>query len=108
MKKTALALVALTALSPPALAQAPLNFIDVDADASGELSFAELQAVWPDLTQDQFAAADLDANGNLSADELNGLQPATLSEPIPLDGAAPAPADANGTGSKSLIDTTDD
>lgn len=91
MQKTALGLVALIALATPALAQVPLNFTEVDTDASGELSYSELQAVWPDLTADQFSAADLDLNGSLSADELAGFQPATLSEPTSLDSMAPAP-----------------
>lgn len=114
MKKTALGLVALTIIAAPALAQAPLTFAEVDIDASGELSFEELKAAWPDLTQDEFMAADLDLNGSLSADELNGLQPSTLPAPdvAPLDGSmsaplAPAPApDASGT-PDSLLDTTD-
>src|SRR5690606_25868316 len=43
MRKIALGLVALSLCAAPALAQAPLNFTDVDTDASGELSLAELQ-----------------------------------------------------------------
>ena len=111
MKKTALGLMALTLFAAPAFAQAPMNFADVDIDASGELSFEELLAVWPDLTQDEFMAADLDMNGTLNADELNGLQPSTL----PAPAAVPAPLeldsgmDAPETPStpESLVDTTD-
>ena len=114
MKKTALGLMALTIMAAPALAQAPLTFAEVDIDASGELSFEELQAAWPDLTQDEFMAADLDMNGSLNADELNGLQPSSLSAPAvpPLDGGmdaplAPVPApDTSGT-PESLLDTTE-
>lgn len=112
MKTIALGLAALTIMAAPALAQAPLTFAEVDIDASGELSFEELQAAWPDLTQDEFMAADLDLNGSLSADELNGLQPSTLPAPAaqaPLDGGMTAPApvpDASGT-TESLLDTTD-
>lgn len=113
MKKTALGLMALTILAAPALAQAPLTFAEVDLDTSGELSFEELQAAWPDLTQDEFMAADLDMNGALSADELNGLQPSTLPAPgaVPLDPGmsaplAPAPAPDAGT-PESLVDTAD-
>lgn len=92
MNKIALGLVALTIAAAPALAQTPMNFADVDLDASGELSFAELQAVWPDLTEEEFTAADMDANGSLSADELNALQPSTLSAPAPMDDAMSKPA----------------
>jgi len=114
MKKTALGLFALTLLAAPALAQTPLTFADVDTDGSGELSFEELRAVWPDLTMDEFMAADLDMNGALSAEELNGLQPSTLPAPGdgPIDGTmgaplAPAPApDGSGT-PESLLKSTD-
>jgi hypothetical protein len=107
MKKITMGLAALLVSAVPVMAQAPLNFTDVDTDVSGELSFEELQAVWPDLTQDQFMAADLDLNGSLNADELAGLQPAAISEPVPLDGGAMAPAPAPDQG-ESLLDTTDD
>lgn len=107
MKKFALGLGALLIAATPALAQAPLNFADIDTDASGELSFAELQAVWPDLTPDAFNAADLDLNGSLTAEELAGLQPSTLPAPAPLDGAAPS-APASDQTSNSLLDTSGD
>ncbi|MHA6300145.1 hypothetical protein [Devosia sp. CAU 1758] len=106
MKKIALGLAALTLFAAPAFAQAPLNFVDVDSDASGELSFTELQAVWPDLTEDEFNTVDLDMNGSLSADELSGLQPSTLPAPAPLDGGMSAPAVPLGD-NESLLDTTD-
>ncbi len=110
MKKTALGLVALTLMAAPALAQTPLTFVDVDTDASGELSFEELQAVWPDLTQDEFMAADLDMNGSLSADEVNRLQPSTLPAPgaAPLDGGMSVPEVPDTQAAPgSLLDTTE-
>ena len=78
MHKLALSLALLGLTAMPALAQTPTSFADVDGDANGELSFAELQLVRTDLTQQEFDGADLDASGGLSADELNTLQPATL------------------------------
>ncbi|MCP8882781.1 hypothetical protein NIM87_04665 [Devosia sp. XJ19-1] len=112
MRKFALGLVALSLAAAPALAQTPMTFADVDTDASGELSFLELQAVWPDLTEDEFNAVDLDLSGGLNADELNALQPSTMpapmgdamSVPTPLDEAAPAPAPDTG---ESLLDSSD-
>jgi len=84
MRKIALGLVALTLTASVAMAQTTLNFTDIDLDGNGELSFTELQAVWPDLTQDEFAAADADFSGGLNAEELSNLQPAA-------DPAAPVP-----------------
>ena len=81
MRKFALAFAAIGAFALPAVAQTPLTFADVDTDANGELGFVELQVVWPDLTQEEFDAADLDQSGGLNADELNGLQPSTLPAP---------------------------
>ncbi|GEM_PF-353950 len=112
MKKLALGLMALTFVATPALAQTSMTFADVDLDASGELSFAELQAAWPDLTQDEFTAADMDANGSLSADEVAALQPTTLPASAPMDGgpmdrgmsAPAAPAEVP----QSLSDTVED
>lgn len=78
MHKIALGLAALGLSVTAAFAQAPTSFADVDTDGNGELSFAELQAVWADLTQQEFDGADADMSGGLSPDELNSLQPSAL------------------------------
>lgn len=78
MHKLAMSLIVLGLSTGVAFAQSPTSFADVDTDANGELSFAELQMVWTDLQQAEFDTADADASGGLSADELNTLQPATL------------------------------
>ena len=78
MRKLALSLAIVGLSAGVAFAQSPTSFADVDTDANGELSFAELQLVWTDLQQAEFGAADADASGGLSADELNTLQPAAL------------------------------
>lgn len=78
MNKIALTMAAFGLATTAAFAQTPTSFADVDTDASGELSFAELQVVWPDLTQVEFDTADANGSGGLSADELNTLQPAAL------------------------------
>jgi hypothetical protein len=78
MRKLALSLAIVGLSAGVAFAQSPTSFADVDTDANGELSFAELQLVWTDLQQAEFDAADADASGGLSADELNTLQPAAL------------------------------
>ena len=78
MHKLALSLAILGLSAGAAFAQTPTSFADVDTDANGELSFAELQLVWTDLQQGECDAADADTSGGLSADELNTLQPAAL------------------------------
>ncbi|KKB08303.1 EF-hand domain-containing protein [Devosia chinhatensis] len=88
MRKIALGLAALTFAASAAIAQTPLTFAEVDTDGNGELSFEELRAVWPDLTQEDFDRADVNMSGGLSPDELNALQPSTL--PVP-DAAPTAP-----------------
>lgn len=96
MHKIALSLAVLGLSATAAFAQTPTSFVDVDADANGELSFVELQVAWPDLTQAEFDAADTDLSGGLNADELNSLQPSAIpADPAaapaaPLDPAAPA------------------
>ena len=78
MHKIALGLAIFGLSATAALAQTPTSFADVDTDANGELSFAELQVVWPDLEQAEFDTADADGSGGLSPDELNTLQPPAL------------------------------
>lgn len=78
MNRIALGLAAIGLATSAALAQTPTSFADVDTDGNGELSFAELALVWPDLVQVEFDGADADGSGGLSPDELNTLQPATL------------------------------
>jgi hypothetical protein len=90
MNKIALS-VAIAGLSATAaFAQTPTTFADVDADANGELSFAELVVAWPDLTQAEFDSADADKSGGLTADELNTLQPSAVPS-VPEAPAEPAP-----------------
>ncbi|WP_332693206.1 hypothetical protein [Devosia sp.] len=78
MHKIVLSLAVLGFSATAAFAQTPTSFADVDTDANGELSFAELQLAWPDLTQAEFDAADSDTSAGLGPDELNSLQPAAL------------------------------
>jgi hypothetical protein len=60
-------------LAPLALASAAMaqTLPDVpDADASGNWSLVELQAVWTDLTEDAFKGIDSNADGAVDATEL--------------------------------------
>ncbi|SFI41013.1 hypothetical protein [Jannaschia pohangensis] len=41
-----------------------------DADGDGNVSLEELQAVYPDVTAESYAAMDTDADGTLSAAEI--------------------------------------
>ena len=95
MHKIALSLAALGLATTAAFAQTPTTFADVDADASGELSFVELKVVWADLSEAEFGTADVDGSGGLNVTELNSLQPAAVPTPVPVpDGAiemVPAP-----------------
>ncbi|ATG49839.1 calcium-binding protein [Celeribacter ethanolicus] len=77
MKSVARTLGALTLLlAAPAFAQSTL----VDSDGNGTFSMAEMRAVYPDLSEEAFAAIDADASGEVSIEELaaaqtNGLLP---------------------------------
>ncbi|HEY8593897.1 MAG TPA: EF-hand domain-containing protein [Devosiaceae bacterium] len=50
-----------------------VDFAQVDANGDGAISYDELAAALPDVTQDQFNAADADQNGSLSTDEYAAL-----------------------------------
>ena len=68
MKRIALVL-APFALASAALAQATLPDVP-DTDGNGSWSLVELQAVWTDLTEDNFKAIDTSADGAVDATEL--------------------------------------
>lgn len=80
MKTIVLSSLVVLGLSTAAFAQAAAapDFATVDADASGGATLAEVQAALPDVTQEQFTAADADGNGELSAEEF-----ATVAAPAP-------------------------
>lgn len=67
MKRTLIALAAV-AFSGAAVAQGA-SFADIDADQSGDLTYAEVTAVAPEVTMEAFSAADADRNGSLSEAE---------------------------------------
>ena len=69
MHKIVLSSLIVLGLSGAAHAQTATDFVTVDTDASGAVSFEEAQVAWPDLTTESFATADTDANGELSAEE---------------------------------------
>lgn len=73
MKKILISVAALALATSGAFAQNTVDFATVDTDGNGTVSLAEAQAVWKDLTEDAFKAADADASGELSAEELATL-----------------------------------
>lgn len=64
------------ALATAALAQATLTEVP-DTDGNGTWSLVELQAVWPDLTEEGFVGIDANADGAVDPVELQ----------VALDGA---------------------
>ena len=72
MKKILVSILALGIATSGAMAQAAApDLVTADADKSGDVSFAEAQLIWADLTADAFAAADADASGALSQAEFD-------------------------------------
>ena len=51
---------------------------EIDANGDGLLSIAEVQAVYPDVTAEQFSSMDLNADGALDDDEVQAAQEAGL------------------------------
>lgn len=76
MKKIA-ALTALAALAFPALAMGQ-SAADLDTNGDGVLTIDEVQASFPEVTSDAFAAMDLNADGALDSDEITAAQEAGL------------------------------
>jgi len=79
MKKILISVAALALATSGAFAQNTVDITTVDTDGNGTVSLAEAQAVWKDLTEDAFKAADADGSGELSAEELASL-PAPASQ----------------------------
>lgn len=80
MKKTILAIASIAGLSLSGVAFAQdFDFATLDADASGGVSFEELQVLFPDISEDEFASYDGDANGELSEDEFEAMAAADAS-----------------------------
>jgi hypothetical protein len=73
MKKLiAIAALAAAFAAPAALADhhgAKKTFADLDADSSGGVTLAEIQATKPAMTAEKFAKYDTDASGDISAAE---------------------------------------
>jgi hypothetical protein len=69
MKKILALAAAFALVSTAAFAQAATDFATVDADASGDVTLAEANTIWPDLTAELFAAADTNADGKVDQAE---------------------------------------
>lgn len=76
--------IAVTALCMPAYAMGA-GAAEVDANGDGVLSVAEVQAVYPDVTVEQFSAMDLNADGALDDGEVQAAQEAGMM-PAPTEG----------------------
>ena len=70
MKKLALAISVLLVGASGAVAQT----VVADGNGDGVFSLEELQAAYPNLTADEFAAIDVDGSGAVDADELQAAR----------------------------------
>ncbi|PIE12518.1 MAG: hypothetical protein CSA70_09365 [Rhodobacterales bacterium] len=75
----------LAVLTMVALPGALLAATEIDADGDGLLSFEEVQAVFPDVTEAQFMAMDLNEDGTLNDEEAAAAEKAGLMV-APTDG----------------------
>jgi hypothetical protein len=73
--KTVSALLVAAALSLGAAIQAAA---ETDANGDGLLTIDEVQAVYPEVTADDFSAMDLNADGALDSSEVQAAQEAGL------------------------------
>ncbi len=76
MKKILIQTAAVLALTVTATAMSAQS--DIDADGDGLLSYNELLAAYPDLTETAFGAIDINADGAVDADELKLAQESGL------------------------------
>ncbi len=79
-------LIAPLALATAAIAQTELPQVE-DTDASGTWSLVELQAAWPELTEETFTAVDTNVDGAVDTTELQvALDGGVLTAPAPTNG----------------------
>jgi hypothetical protein len=69
MKKIFALAAAFALVSTAAFAQVASDFATVDADASGDVTLAEANTLWPDLTAELYAAADTNGDGKVDQAE---------------------------------------
>ena len=74
----------LTMFLAPGVALA-MTTAEVDANGDGMLTVDEVQAVFPDVTAEEFSAMDLNADGGLDDAEIQAAQEAGLM-PAPSEG----------------------
>lgn len=72
------ALIAGTLLVAGTVASIAMTLEQIDADGDGLLTFAEVQSLHPEVTENQFAKADTDADGLLTEAELLAAQDSGL------------------------------
>ncbi|MEL7212221.1 MAG: EF-hand domain-containing protein [Pseudomonadota bacterium] len=75
MKTMTLTLAGLTAL---ALSTTAFANTEIDTDGDGVMSMEELQAAYPTLSEDLFAAMDANGDGTIDADEFKAAQDAAV------------------------------
>lgn len=70
MTRTTLFTAVVGLMALPAFALETTAIVAMDADADGMISFVELQAAMPDMTEETFMTIDVNGNGMLDADEV--------------------------------------
>jgi hypothetical protein len=76
---------ALSSLCVPAFAMGA-GAAELDANGDGLLSVSEVQAVYPDVTAEQFSVMDLNADGALDDAEIVAAKEAGVMPDAPKDG----------------------
>ncbi len=79
------AAIAVSVLCLPAYAMGA-GAAEVDANGDGLLSVTEVQAVYPDVTAEQFSAMDLNADGALDDGEVQAATEAGVMPVAPSEG----------------------
>ncbi|MCV2891959.1 EF-hand domain-containing protein [Lentibacter sp. XHP0401] len=77
MNKFALTIATLATAMSPALAMSD-NAVEVDANGDGVLSLEEVQAIWADVTAEDFAVMDANSDGSLDDEEIKAAENAGM------------------------------
>lgn len=103
-KKTLGAILAISAFSLSVPVAFAGDFDVIDADISGGLSLAEVQAVAPDVTEDEFVSFDIDGSGELSPTEFDAWKASKVTDDTQEEEPQGDDSQSDGLDEEGIID----
>ncbi|MCF6443577.1 EF-hand domain-containing protein [Nereida sp. MMG025] len=68
----------MSAIAATLLATPVMAMTEIDTDGDGFLTLAEMQAAYPDMSEEMFTAIDTNGDGVVNAEEVSAAEDASL------------------------------